>query len=215
MLYQAILFDFDGTIADTSPGIYESIRYAMRRMERDPLLPDEMRQFIGPPLLYSFETVAGFSQRDAERAVELYREYYEAGQQYHLNIYPGMPQLLHDLLQKGYRVGLASAKPDLFIQQILDRYQMQSLFDFAEGVSLEESYADKSELIRHVLRRLDVTKSEEALMIGDRKYDIDGAHKAEVHAAGVLYGFGSETELRAAGAECIFPTVEDIRSYLL
>ena len=215
MRYKAVLFDFDGTIADTSQGIFESIQYAMEHMRMHSLSLEQMRKFIGPPLQHSFRTVAGMSEAQTEKAVEYYREFYEEGEQYRLQIYPGIPELLRDLRANGYLVGLASAKPDLFIQQIIERFSLHSLFDFAEGVSLDESYTDKSALILHVLKQLHINDPQEALMIGDRKYDVDGAHKAGAHAAGILYGVGTKSELKTAGAEYILQTVNDLRAFLL
>lgn len=210
MQYTTILFDFDGTIADTSDGIFESILYALNHLHLPLLSKLQMRSFIGPPLQYSFQHVAGLDSMQAEKAVALYRENYEAGGQFRLRVYDGIPELLSVLRERGYKIGLASAKPDHFIQQILDHFGLCSCFDFAQGVSLEESYSDKSELIAHVLKKLRVSDLNTAWMIGDKKYDIEGAQKAGIHAAGVLYGFGSESELKTAGAELIFHTAEEI-----
>ena len=215
MRFDAVIFDFDGTLADTSEGILESIGYALRRLGRAPLTDAQMRLFIGPPLLHSFQTVAGLDARTAEEAVELYRVNYEQnGGMFKLRFYDGLLPLLSELQTSGIRTGIASAKPDVFVQAILRRFDAGRLFDCARGISLEECCTDKSDVIRSVMQTLCVTQPQRALMVGDTLFDVDGALSVGATAAAALYGFGDEAQLRASGADVCVENADALRRYI-
>lgn len=215
MRFDAVIFDFDGTVADTSGGILESIGYALRQMEKPALLPEQMRRFIGPPLLHSFQHVGGLSEAEAEQAVELYRVNYEKnGGMFKLHFYDGFLPLVRELQANGIRTGIASAKPDVFIHAILRHFHAEDCFDCAKGITLEECCTDKSDVIRSVIGALGVRDPSRALMVGDTLYDVEGAVSVGAAAAAVLYGFGDETQLRASGAFCA-EDIPSLRNYIL
>ena len=209
MRFDAVIFDFDGTVADTSGGILESIGYALRQMGKPALQPQQMRRFIGPPLLHSFQTIAGLSAAEAIKAVELYRINYEKnGGMFKLRFYDGLLPLVRELQAHGIRTGIASAKPDIFIHAILRHFNAEDYFDCAKGITLEECCTDKSDVIRSVIRSLSVREPSRVLMVGDTLYDVEGAVSVGAAAAAVLYGFGDIAQLRTSGAFC----AEDILS---
>ena len=210
MRYQTVVFDFDGTVADTAQGIFESVRYALRKMELPDAPIETLRRFIGPPLPYSFQTFIGLSESDTEQAVRLYRENYGNEGKYKLYFYDGIPELMQKLRNAGVHTCLASAKPDRFIQQILDHFQARDWFEYAEGMSLLEQSADKSGVIRDVVNKVGASPDNSVLMVGDTKFDIYGAKELGIAGLGVLYGYGSEAELQASGADYLAATVEEI-----
>lgn len=215
MKFEAVLFDFDGTVADTSEGILESIAYALECMDRPALPIEQARRFIGPPLLHSFQAIAGLSEQDAQRAVELYREHYEKdGGLYKLRFYDGLLPLAAELQHAGVRTGIASAKPDLFIHMILRHYHADSYFDCAKGITMEECCTDKTAVIRSVIDTFRVQDTKRVLMVGDTLYDVEGAINAGASAAAVLYGFGDAQALRSSGAVCCAESVAALRRYL-
>lgn len=210
MRYQTVVFDFDGTVADTAQGIFESVEYALRKMALPPAPTETLRRFIGPPLPYSFREFIGLSDADVQTAVTYYRENYGDQGKYKLIFYEGIPQLMHSLRQLGVHTCLASAKPDRFIQQILDHFDARSWFDCAKGMPLQEQSADKSGIIRDVVKSVGADLDDHVLMVGDTKYDMIGAKEIGIDALGVLYGYGSSEELSASGADYIVRTPMDI-----
>ncbi len=212
MRYNTVVFDFDGTVADTAQGIFESVQYALRKMELLPAPIETLRRFIGPPLPYSFQEYVGLSGSDVQTAVSFYRENYGDQGKFKLYFYEGIPELMLSLRQQGVRTCLASAKPDRFIQQILDHFDARSWFDCAEGMPLQEQSADKSGVIRDVVKGVGSDLDDRVLMVGDTKFDMIGAKELGIDALGVLYGYGSAEELASSGADYIVRSPMDILS---
>ena len=215
MRYEAVIFDFDGTIADTAEGIFESVQYALRKMTLQNASPQTLRKFIGPPLDYSFRTYIGLSDNDAKTAVTYYREYYSQGGKFKLKFYPGIPKLLRNLRSAGVQTCLASAKPDLFIQQILTHFSAQDWFDHALGMPMAEQSADKSGVIQDVIDQCTVSDQARLLMVGDTKFDIRGAKTLGLKSIGVLYGYGSKEELLDEGADYLAHSATEIGNLLI
>lgn len=210
MRYQTVVFDFDGTVADTAQGIFESVQYALQKLELTPASEQTLRRFIGPPLPYSFREFVGLSESVAAQAVLYYRENYSEQGKYKLYFYEGIPELLLSLRTAGVHTCLASAKPDRYIQQILDHFNMRNLFECAQGMPLTEQSADKSGIILDVMNRIGERDKERVLMVGDTKYDMIGAKELGVAGLGVLYGYGTAEELAESGADYIVRTPQEI-----
>lgn len=210
MRYETVVFDFDGTVADTAQGIFESVQYALRKMELPPADEQTLRRFIGPPLPFSFREYIGLSEADAQQAVLLYRENYGTDGKFKLYFYDGIPDLLHSLRRDGVRTCLASAKPDLFIRQILQHYHAEDWFDCAQGMPMKEQSADKSGIIRDVVQKAGAELGSGVLMVGDTKFDILGAKELGIGALGVLYGYGTVEELNTSGADYLVHTPREI-----
>ena len=214
MKYKAVLFDFDGTVADTSPGIFESIKYALSKMNLPQLEDDELRLFVGPPLAAAFSQYCRLNQEEANKAVEFYRENYSAGALLNLNLYPGIMELLARLKSEGIKLAVCSSKPERFIKRILASKGLDELFDFAACQNDDDRKETKQELIERACKNLNICTNE-AIMIGDRHFDIEGAVKAGCDSIGAVYGFGSEDELTIAGAAFTAKSVKDIEKILL
>ncbi len=209
-LYDAVIFDFDGTLADTAEGVFSSIRYACKKMKKDN--PDDysLRNFIGPPLLFSFKEYLGFSDEESEEAVSLYREYYSAEGLFKLRFYDGILIFAGKLRENGIKTGIASAKPDVFIQRIINHFKIADLFDYAKGISLEDYCTDKSYLFTRVSKNLNVEDMSRVLIIGDKCFDIDGAKAVGADSAGVTFGYGTAEELKASNAKFIVENTDEL-----
>lgn len=207
-MYQTILFDLDGTLTDSAPGIIHSVQYALNKYGIK-AEDEELRVFIGPPLIHSFQERFGFDHDKALEAVAFYREYFTAGGMFENSVYPGIEKLLGKLKQDGKRLAVATSKPELFSRQILEHFALTPYFDFIGGAAMDESRATKTEVLAYVLETLQADPKT-AVMIGDRKNDIEAAAALGTQSIGVLYGYGSKEELAAAGATVFAETPEDI-----
>ena len=208
-MYDCVLFDLDGTLTDSASGIISSVNDALTRMGM-PLLPKEMqRLYVGPPLLSSFEKLHGMTHAQALEGVRLFRERYAQVGWLENRVYPGIPRLLKSLKARGVRLGVATAKPVQFAQQVLKHFGLEPYFDVISAAPMDESGLPKEELIRRALPAGECR----AAMVGDRVYDLDGARRAGVVAIGALYGYGSRDEL--AGADELCDSVEVLSTTLL
>ena len=208
--YDVVIFDFDGTIACTEEGILRSATHALASLGHP--VPDAavLRSFIGPPLHDSFVTACGLTHEQADCAVAAYRARYAERGIYEASAYPGMPELLRWLRQQGIRVGVATGKPAVFTQKILENLGLSQYVEALSAARLEDRSDVKPRLITEVRQQL----PGRALMVGDRKYDLDGARACGIDGLGVLYGYGSAEELRACSPIGLARTVEDIYEYI-
>ena len=215
MKYQTILFDLDGTLTDPGEGITRSVAYALESFgihvpDRKVLYP-----FIGPPLLDSFMEFYGFSEKDARQAIEKYREYFGRQGIFENELYPGVPEALEQLKKAGARLVLATSKPEPYAKEILEHFHLMGYFDFLSGSQLDGTRSKKGEVIAHALHHCGKGPAEKALMVGDRKHDVQGALENHIPCAGVLYGYGSRDEFQAAGATYIVDTLKELEELLL
>ncbi|MGT2749634.1 HAD family hydrolase [Streptococcus orisasini] len=214
-MYQTILFDLDGTLTDSGQGILNSIRYALTQLDRP--IPDDhlLKTFIGPPLKTSFEQTLGMSLAESQAAIALYRDYFREKGIFENQIYPGIPELLADLKDQKKQLLVATSKPEVFAQQILEHFELSHFFEIIIGASMDSSRSKKSDVIAYALKNTDTINPAETIMVGDRKYDILGAKENQLASLGVLYGYGSFEELQAAKADYIAKSTEDLRKILL
>lgn len=215
MKYDAVLFDFDGTIAETGEGIFNGIRRALELMGVTPPEDEKLRYFVGPPLQESFSVICGFDNEQSTEAIRLYREYYAETGIYELHLYDGMEQLFRKLKDAGVKLAVASAKPEIYLKKIVERFGMSDLFEGIAGTDLKDRHADKSVMINRLLKNMDITEVGRVLMVGDRFYDIEGAKKAGVDSAGVLFGYGSREELEKAGADFLVSSADELFDIVL
>ena len=197
-----LLFDFDGTVIDNSEGIYNCILYALDAMGLP--RPDEavLRSFVGPSLHDSFRRHFRDDPAEADRFVSLYRERFAPTGKFEVRLYPGIPDCLRTLRADGYETAVCSSKPLPFVQDIARHLGVFDLFSFYSCPDFSDTDSDKTRLIGNCLRHFGAEK-EEAVMIGDTRFDIWAAKKAGVTALGVEYGFSVPGELTAAGADLL------------
>lgn len=214
-LFDAVLFDFDGTVVDSSEGIFGGVLYALDAFGYPK--PDEtaLRYFIGPPLQHSFMHLLGVDETRAQALVEKYRAYYRSQGIREVRLYEGIRPLFAQLKSSGLRLGVASSKPTPFIREILFLLEISSCFDYVSGIDFTQNDPDKEALIRKAIEGLELPAGSRVLMVGDRHFDIDGAHRAGLPCAAVLYGFGSREEFEQAGADFIVDSPGALSAILL
>lgn len=217
MKYKIAIFDLDGTITDSGPGIINSIRYALEKYGLP--VPEEkvLRTFIGPPLKEQFQAVCGLNEEESARMVDAYREYYTEKGIFENSVYSGVPEMLERLKESGARILMATAKPEKFAKRIAEHFNFAKYFEFIGGACMDGRRTDKYDVIEYVLDSCGISEEEkkDAVMIGDRSHDMIGAAKAGLHSLGVLYGYGSREELASAGAAMTAETPGDICSIIL
>ena len=211
---RAVLYDLDGTLTDPGEGIVNSFCYALRAYGI-PVSEDRRVYYgvIGPPLADSFMEYGGFDRAGALEAVGKYREYFAEKGIFENEVYPGIPRLLEENRAAGRRNIVATSKPEVFTRRILEHFGLAPLVDGISGATMDEKRTAKEEVIAHALRTFGL-KPEEAVMVGDRKHDAAGAAACGVDFIGVSWGYGSEEELREAGAERIARSVEELSRLL-
>ncbi|UUX33394.1 HAD hydrolase-like protein [Fundicoccus culcitae] len=212
MQKQNIFFDLDGTLIDSSPGIFSGISYALKKMQREDIDVDVKRHFIGPPLQHSFEQL-DMTASEATQAIGFYREYYSDAGLMELSVYEGIPEVLAHLAQT-HTLYIATSKPETFAQKILLQLDLSQYFTAIYGASLDGVRASKDDVLAYAVGAAGLTDVTASVMIGDRKHDILGAAHLGMDSIGVLYGFGSLDELSAAGATAIVASPSDLLELL-
>ena len=212
--YDIYLFDLDGTLTDSQPDIIHSVQYALEKLgiiesDLQKLLP-----FIGPPLAESFREFYGFDAASALQAVEFYREYFREKGIFENNVYEGIPALLAELRQSDYTLAVATSKPTIFTDRILNHFQMRNFFEVVIGSNLDGTHSSKAEVIGLVLGKIK-DPSQKAVMIGDRKHDILGAQENAIDSIAVAYGYGTVTELEAAKPTYLVRSVAELQELLV
>jgi phosphoglycolate phosphatase len=203
-----IYFDLDGTLTDPKTGITRSIQFALRRLDQAVPSEDELTWCIGPPLRTSLKKLVG-SDDLADTALSLYRERFADIGLFENEIYPGIADTLAVLAGSGRRLFVATSKPGIYAERIIDHFKLRRYFERVFGSELDGVRSDKTELLGHALQTTGVDPSQ-AIMIGDRSHDMIGARNNGMTAVGVLYGYGTKAELVSAGAHHICATPQGL-----
>lgn len=214
MKQKVILFDLDGTITDPKIGITKSFQYALQHFGIQVDNLDALEPVIGPPLKKSFSEFYHLPEEQIESAIEKYRERFSTVGLYENEIYDGMENLLKELSEAGYTLEIASSKPTVFVEKICEHFKIKQYFTHIVGSFLDGRRGEKEEVVEEAIR-LSKATPDHIIMVGDRIYDVIGAHKKEIAVIGVSYGYGGRKELEEAGADVIVDTVEQLRQELL
>lgn len=206
-----VLLDLDGTLIDPKPGILGSVQYALRRMGHEPPAMDELHWAIGPPLRTTFARLIGADH--AEVAVGHYRQNYRDGAMYDCEVYAGIPQALSALVAEGHRLVIVTAKPHVFARPIAEKMGLTAHIGAVYGPELDGTLDDKAQLLAHVLRAESIAP-EQAVMVGDRQFDMLAARANDVPGVGVTWGYGTREELLDAGARALCQAPGDLGSTL-
>lgn len=213
-----ILFDLDGTLTDSRPGIFHSIRYALEQYGIK-ASDEQLQPFLGPPLVDSFMEHFGFSKKQAEEAVAQYRVYFNPRGMMENAVYEGVPQMLGRLRDAGKHLMVATSKPEEYARRILEHFDLAPYFEIIAGASMDESRSSKAAVLRYLLAQIpdasEAAKRGGIRMVGDRKYDVLGAKELGLPCVGVSYGYAAPGELAAAGAAAIAGTPEELCELLL
>ncbi|MBR2405715.1 MAG: DUF4080 domain-containing protein [Clostridia bacterium] len=212
---QYLLFDLDGTLTDPALGITRSVQFALRRFGIDEPDLTKLQRFIGPPLLDSFCEFYGMTAEQSREALAAYREYYAVTGIYENEVYAGIPELLHDARRAGYHVIMATSKPEMYACRLMQHFGLTQHFTCIAGADMGEKRADKTAVILSAMEREGLHDPTEAVMIGDRCFDVEGGRRLGMATVGVLYGYGSREELTASGADAIAATVEELRALII
>lgn len=213
-----LLFDLDGTLTDPRVGITTCVQYALRHFGIDEPDLAKLESFIGPPLRESFMNFYGFDAGQAEEAVEKYRERFQDIGIFENQVYEGIPHMLHTLQSKGIFLAVASSKPQVYVERILEHFDLKKYFSVVVGSELDGTRENKDEVVQEALNRLFAYKpirKKEVYMIGDRSFDVEGAKALGIESVGVTYGFGSMEELKEAKADYIVRSVGELEKFLL
>lgn len=212
--YNTVLFDLDGTISDSGEGITNSVKYSLKKFGIIETDYEKLKKFVGPPLYASYEKYYGFSHEEAIKAVEYYREYYNAGGIFELRIYDGVIDILKYLKKSGKKIILATSKPEIYAEKIAKKFGFHELFDNISGALLDGSRIEKDDIIRYALERVGESDISKCIMIGDRSYDVLGAKAFNMDSIGVTWGYGDRAELETAGATYIVDKAEEIKEII-
>lgn len=213
--YQYIFFDLDGTLTDPKVGITKSVAYALKYFGIHVDELDSLCKFIGPPLKDSFMKYYDMDDQTAEMAVEKYREYFRPHGVYENIVYDGVEHMLKCLKNCGKKLVLATSKPTVFAEVILEHFSLKQYFDFVIGSELDGTRVKKGDVISYALEIASVRDKSQVVMIGDREHDIIGAKENGLDCIGVLYGYGDRTEHERCGADVIVETVQELMAVLL
>ena len=212
-----LLFDLDGTLTDPKIGITTCAQYALRHFGIEEPDIDKLEGFIGPPLADSFQQFYGFNEKQVQEAIQAYRERFNTIGLYENEIYPGFPEMLARLKNAGKKLAVASSKAAVYVVKILQHFGIEQYFDVVVGSELNGTRTQKEEVIEEALRQLchdDKTENDKVVMIGDRKFDIQGAKEFGLISVGVSFGYAPPGELEQAGADYIVDTVEELEELL-
>lgn len=212
-MYKNILFDLDGTLTDPGIGITNAVSYALNKFGISVNERTELYKFIGPPLMQSFSEFYGLSENECRDGVKYYREYYSTTGLYENSLYDGITDMLSALKSHGYKIVLATSKPDKFSIEILKHFNLYHFFDFISAATMDETRCEKSDIVRYALDNID--NPELSIMVGDRMHDIIGAKNNSLKSIGVLYGYGSKEELLENGADYLAESPADIVNLLI
>lgn len=243
MKYKYVLFDLDGTLTDSKEGITGSVQYALKAFGIEEPDMEKLTPFIGPPLRESFMKFYGFGEEQAEAAVAKYREWFVPKGMFQNRIYPGVKEMLKELKEKGAVLAVASSKPQVFVEKILRYFEIYDDFTVIVGSELNGTRDSKEEVVEETLARLwrnaesaegtdaaDRTESADGtditgktdtgirtdtVMVGDRRFDVEGGKAHGLVTVGVTFGYAEEGELESAGADYVVDSVEALRRILI
>lgn len=208
-----VLIDLDGTISDSSPGIARSLQHAFSVCGYEPPTDEQVRTVIGPPFEVGLPTL-GIPVDDIERVVWAYRGRYEDVGLFENTVYPGIAEMLDELVAAGRTLSLATAKPETTATRIIEHFGFTDYFTFQAGATIEVGAGrrTKAEVIEYALISLGLgaTDLPRVVMVGDRDHDVEGAHLNGIDCIGVAWGFGSPGELETAGASALVDTPAEV-----
>ncbi len=228
---KTILFDLDGTLTASGIGITKCVQHALAKMGHPENDLKKLEIFIGPPLITQFMEYLNISKEEAEQAVAYYRERYTTVGIFENELYPNVEKLLKTLKDNNYTLAVSSSKPEKFVKQILEHFEIEQYFYEVVGATMSEKRTDKAEVIEETLKRLGrincsnndanntskekTINTENIIMVGDKKHDILGARQFGIPCIAVSYGYGTIEELTNENPHKIVGTVDELLAYLL
>lgn len=216
--YHTIAFDLDGTLTDPKKGLTSAFAYGLKKVNVSFESVDSLKKFIGPPLRDSFRDEYGLEEEVADEALRLFREYFGVYGWWDNELYEGIHDLLSSLKTAGKTLVLATSKPDVYSSKILKLFSLSDYFDFSEGATFDSSREKKCDVLEYALNKVGIYNEEQkqgVVLVGDTKFDVEGANICGIDSIAVTYGYGKESEFKEYGATYIANTVEDVKKILL
>ena len=212
--YSAILFDLDGTITDSAPGITATLAYTFERLGLPVGSPAELLRYVGPPIMDSFRDLAGMDLPTAEHALDIYREKYLNDGAYDSAVYEGIPLLLRRIGDSPLKMSLATSKPETPATLILEHFALARCFDVITGASDDEVRSAKKDVVAEALVRLKARGADlsNPVLIGDRIHDVEGAAANGIPTIFVTWGYGAPAE--QAGAVAVVNSPGELEALL-
>lgn len=214
--YDLILFDLDGTLSDSNPGVKASLIYTMNTMGY--AVPEQINAphlYMGPPLVDTLLGMCGIPETRLHEAVEIYKNKYNHDGKFSNRCFNGTKEVLEKLKNSGARLAVATTKYEPFACEVLEILGIEKFFDTVCGTTADGLVKDKKQVIRLAFERLAVPKDGKAVLIGDSIYDVKGAQDAGIEFIGVSYGYGLQQDMQALGAESFADTPADLIKFLL
>ncbi|MBQ7374913.1 MAG: HAD hydrolase-like protein [Clostridia bacterium] len=212
--YDYIAFDLDGTLTDPEVGLVKGFMYAFDRVGIKYDDPKALRRYIGPPLHEEWKREYGFTEEETARAIAIFREYYDEHGWAENRVYEGIVELLGALKAMGKTIVLATSKPENTARRIMSLFGLDKYFDFCGGASTSSTRDKKWEVLEYSLLSVGATDKSRCILIGDRKYDAEGASIYGIDSIGVLWGHGSEEEIVSSGFTYVAKTPDDVLNIL-
>ncbi len=214
--YKAILFDLDGTLTESGIGITKSVQQALERMGKPEPDLDKLRVFVGPPLKEQFMKYAGFTEEEADKAISYFRERYHVTGVYENAVYDGIEDMLKALKEAGYVLAVASSKPEILVNQVLEYFHLEHYFTEKVGSEMDGVRSRKSEVVEEALLRLGLKDDREhVLMVGDKEHDVFGAREAGMNCVAVTWGYGTAEELAESHPMLTINHPKELVDYLI
>lgn len=213
--FTSILFDLDGTIVDSAPGITKTLAYTFAELGRPIPSPAELLAYVGPPILDSFRDRGGMSVAEAEEALAIYRPRYLETGALDSTVYPGVADVLRDIHAAGIPLSLATSKPEKPATLMLSHFGLLDYFDVVTGASEDEVRSSKQDVVAEALVRLAAIGANlsRPVLVGDREHDVEGAAANGVPTIFAGWGYGSSAE--QVGTVAVAATPADLRDLLL
>lgn len=204
-----VLFDLDGTLTDSAEGVIRSVQYMQEKMDMPKWADKDLRFIVGPPLLTSFQVEMGMDTATSEQALVHFRDRYASVGLFENKVYAGVEDMLKDLRKKGKRMAVATSKKEESAVEILAHFGISEYFEVIGGDNREIGRDTKAKVIDYVLEKMQADKSD-VVMVGDRKFDVEGAHAIGIPAIAVEYGYGDREEFIFCGADYIAATPQAV-----
>lgn len=212
--YNVIIFDLDGTLSNSGEGITKSAQYALSKFGIKEET-DDLMHFVGPPLKEEFKNFYNFSDEDATKAVEYYRERYKPIGIYETSLYKGADNMLKRLKDAGKYLAIATSKPQTMAEEVLKYLGIYDFFNKVMGADLIGPRQSKQSVLEALFEEIENKDRSEYIMIGDTKFDIIGANIMKIDSLGVSYGYGDKNEMINLGALKVVDSTKEIADFLL
>lgn len=212
--YKAVLFDLDGTLSESAPGIRYSLEETLKKMGQP--VPDlsDYSVYVGPPLINTLMNLCSMTKEEAQNATEIYRGIYNTVGKYKNKLYDGMEELLIALKDSDAKIAVATSKYEPFAEDVIKIIGAYDYFDKICGSNLDGSRKNKKDIVEYARKELGLSENDKMVLVGDTFYDTKGALAAGIDFIGVNYGYGNKSLMVESGGKNFADTPMDILKFL-